>query len=213
MAELEKFKAGNKKASGKQKVEDSIFSRSFRPHLLHEYTVYQGHKARQGTHSTLTRSEVSGTTKKPFRQKGTGNARQGSLKGPSQYGGGRAFAVKPRSYGSSLNKKTRKEGLKEALSQKNYEKNLAMLEGFEISSGKTKDAWKALESFGAKSILIVGHFSPETWRATRNMKEVSLLNSYAMNVRDLLKHEKVFLTEDALAWIDANLKTNKEAAA
>src|SRR4051812_45433775 len=115
MVELKVLNEKNE-AVGKEKAEDLIFKAKFKPSLLHDYVVMQRRAHRSGTHSTKTRAEVSGTGKKPFRQKGTGQARQGTLIGPHQPGGGIAFGPKPRDYTTRLNKKTKLEALRIALS-------------------------------------------------------------------------------------------------
>jgi large subunit ribosomal protein L4 len=191
---------------GKENVDDSVFKTSFKPYLMHDYVVMQRRALRQGTHSTPTRAEVTGTGKKPFRQKGTGQARQGTLIGPHQPGGGIAFGPKPRCYETSLNKKTRMEALRVALSQKNYEGKLALIDKFEVPSGKTKDAAKMVAGLKVKSVLIVGEVTAETLRAVRNIQTLKALSAKGLNVFDLLKFDQVLLTKDALSQVTERLK-------
>ncbi len=199
---------------GKEQADDSVFKTAFKPYLLHDYVVMQRRALRQGTASTKTRAEVSGTGKKPFRQKGTGQARQGTLIGPHQVGGGIAFGPKPRDYETSLNKKTRAEALRVALSQKNFEGKLSLVENFEVSSGKTKDAVKLVSGLKAKSVLIVGAVSAATLRSVRNISTIKALAPAGLNVFDLLKFERVLITKEALTQVTERLKkTVKKARA
>jgi large subunit ribosomal protein L4 len=191
---------------GKENADDTIFKTTFKPYLLHDYVTMQRRSLRQGTHSTKTRAEVSGTGKKPFRQKGTGQARQGTLIGPHQPGGGIAFGPKPRSYETDLNKKTKAEALRVALSQKHYEGKLALVENFDVPSGKTKDAVKLINGIKAKSVLIVADVSESSLRAVRNIPTAKALSPKGLNVFDLLKFEQVLLTKDALKQISTRLQ-------
>jgi large subunit ribosomal protein L4 len=195
-----------KEVVGKENVDDAIFKAEFKPHLMHDYVVMQRRARRQGTHSTKTRAEVSGTGKKPFKQKGTGHARQGTLIGPHQPGGGIQFGPKPRKYSSNLNKKVKLEALRVALSQKNYEGKLAVLDKFEIKSGKTKEAFKALTQFSPRSTLLVGEVSAETKRSIRNIPTCKVLAPEGLNVFDLLKFDQVLITKASLAQINERLK-------
>ncbi len=196
---------------GKEKADESIFSAKFKPYLLHDYVVMQRRALRAGTHSTMTRAEVSGTGKKPFRQKGTGQARQGTLIGPHQPGGGIAFGPKPRDYTTVLNKKTKLEAVRVALSQKNYEGKLALVENFDIPSGKSKDAAKTVSGLKAKSVLIIGDVSEKTSRSVRNIPTIKALSPKGLNVFDVLNHDQVVITKGALA--DLTQKFKKRSAA
>lgn len=190
---------------GKEKVDDSIFKAAYKPYLLHDYVVMQRRALRQGTHSTLTRAEVTGTGKKPFRQKGTGQARQGTLIGPHQPGGGIAFGPKPRCYATGLNKKTKAAALRVALSQKNYEGKISAIEDFVVPSGKTKDAAKLLSALKAKSVLIVGDVNDKTLRSIRNIPSAKVLSPKGLNVFDVLSHEQVLVTKSALGELTKRL--------
>lgn len=191
--------------SGKEKkgveLDDSILKMPLRKDLLNEYVIMQRRALRQGTHSTKTRTEVSATGKKPFRQKGTGNARQGSLVGPHQIGGGICFGPKPRKYSSKMTKKTKKKAICAALSQKNFEKSLYAIDTFEVSSGKTKDALQALSGLKTESVLLVGNFSEATERSIRNLPRVKILRPGFLNVKDILYYDKCLMTEEALKWL------------
>jgi len=214
MAKLPVITLPDTKKASQTEVSESIFGLSLRKDLLNEYVLMQRRAARQGTHSTKTRSEVAGTTKKPFRQKGTGHARQGSLKGPHQYGGGVAFGPKPREYGMKLNRKQKKETLRVALSEILYKEKLLVTEKFEVASGKTKDATALLKPFFGKKVLLIGEFSEETARSIRNITGVKMLPVTALNVRDLLLSQHIIMTKEALGWIEENMKPeSREKAA
>lgn len=191
---------------GKQSAEDAIFKAPYKPYLLHDYVTMQRRALRQGTHSTLTRAEVSGTGKKPFKQKGTGHARQGTLIGPHQPGGGIAFGPKPRNYASKLNRSTRLEALRGALSQKNFEEKLAIIDGFDVKSAKTKEAAKIFDKFSKKSVLVIGNFSAETLRSVRNIPTCKALAPAGLNVFDILNHDQVLITKESLAAVVDRLK-------
>lgn len=215
MAELSciDFKTG--KRAKAEAIETPLFMEYRRPDILNEYVIMQRRTARQGTQSTLTRAEVSGTGKKPFRQKGTGNARQGTLIGPHQRGGGIAFGPKPRKYSSSLNKSLRRKAIAVALSQRAYDKELLLIDSFEIKTGKTKDASEFLKKANVPSILVVGSFTDETWRACRNLEKLKLIEPQNLNVKDIMGYRSCILTQDAMEWLKANLepKLGKEIAA
>lgn len=214
MAKLKIIDLKNGKEKSSVDAEDTIFKLPLRKDLLNDYVIMQRRAQRAGTHNSKTRSEVSGTGKKPFRQKGTGNARQGSLKGPHQEGGGVVFGPKPRKYYASMNKKMKKLAIKTALSQKNYETKLGVIEGFDISSGKTKDAAKTLGAVTAKSYLVVGNFNELTLRSVRNLGNAKFVTPNYLNVRDILKYDQCLITQEALTWIQENFKEDaKEKAA
>ena len=131
--------------------------------------------------------------------------------GPHQPGGGIAFGPKPRDYQTSLNKKTRMEALRVALSQKNFEGKIAIIDKFEIPSGKTKDAAKFVSLFKVKSVLVVGDVSAATLRSVRNIQNAKALSPKGLNVFDLLKFEQVLLTKEALSQVTERLKKAPKA--
>lgn len=204
MAELKVVNSENK-VVGAEQVDESLIKAKFRPHLLHDYVVMQMRGWRQGSHSTKTRAEVSGTGKKPFRQKGTGQARQGTLIGPHQPGGGIQFGPKPRDYSTKLNKKTKAEALRLSISQKNFEGKLVVIDEFEIKSGKTKDACKVLKKLGGESALICGSLSPETIRSLKNLPKTKNLTPGGLNVYDVLKHDRLIVTKEGLGALQKRL--------
>ncbi len=211
MAELKVFDPKTGKSSSNVKGNDQIFKAPLRLDLLNEYVIMQRRAARSGTACTLTRAQVSGTGKKPFRQKGTGNARQGTLRGPHQYHGGVAWGPKPREYYADMNKKVKKEAIRVALSQKNFEAKIGIVDAFEITSGKTKDAVSQLKKFEAKSVLFVGDFSDLTLRAIKNVPGAKALKMTALNVKDILAHDWLILTKASFEWCEKNLSVKAKA--
>lgn len=195
------------KASGEIELNDAIFALEPRKDILHRIVNWQLAKRRAGTHSTLDRGEVSGTTKKPFKQKGTGNARQGSLKGPHQYGGGVAFGPKPRDYSYSLPKKVRALGLKMALSAKAAESNLIIVKDAILKTAKTKDFAKTTASFGWKSALIIDAETVDEnlKKASANLVKIDAMPAIGANVYDILNHEKLVITEAGLKKLEERL--------
>ena len=196
------------KESGEVELNDAIFGLDPRKDILHRVVHWQLAKRRAGTHSTLERGEVAGTTKKPFNQKGTGNARQGSLKGPHQYGGGVAFGPKPRDYGYSLPKKIRALGLKLALSTKAAENNLVIVKDTKLKTPKTKDFVKTTEKFGWKTVLFIDGDKVEDnlLLASGNLVKWDAMPVMGANVYDILNHETLVLTESALKKLEERLK-------
>ena len=216
MVDIKTIDTKSGKTAGSVSGSDRIFKAPLRLDLLNEYVIMQRRAARSGTASTLTRAEVSGTGKKPFKQKGTGHARQGTLRGPHQYHGGVAFGPKPREYYSALNRKMKKEAVRVALSQKTFENKLLVTDKFEIESGKTKDALNALKKMNITSALFIGDVSESTLRAVRNLKSVKVLKVGATNVKDILSYEWLILSKAAFEWCEKNLSAperKKEKAA
>lgn len=195
------------KESGEVELNDAIFAVDPRKDILHRVVHWQLAKRRAGTHSTLERGEVAGTTKKPFKQKGTGNARQGSLKGPHQYGGGVAFGPKPRSYGYSLPKKIRALGLKMALSAKAAENNLVIVKDTKLKTPKTKDFVAQTAKFGWKTVLFIDGDKVEDnlLLASGNLVKWDAIPAIGANVYDILNHETLVLTESAVKKLEERL--------
>ena len=159
---------------------------------------------RQGTHDTKTRSEVSGGGKKPWRQKGTGRARQGSIRAVQWYHGGIAFGPHPRNYSFKMNRKERRLALKSALSYKVIDKELIIVDNFNLDTGKTKDAVKVLENLKVdKNILIVvDELTDNVIMATRNLNKVTLLHANEINTLDIVSADNMIITEKAVKAIE-----------
>ena len=193
-------------------INESIFCLKVFPDLIHQYIRYQNAKNRQGSHKTKSRSEVSGRAKKPFSQKGTGNARQGSSKPPHFRGGATSMGPVNRDHSFSLNKKEKKLALKSALSSKFSEGNIIFIDSFEIESHKTKNLNSKLSNFNYKSALFVygdENVNSNFKNASSNLPRVSSLSYAGINVKDLISFEKIFIEEksvekiyERLSWVN-----------
>ena len=172
--------------------------------VLYDAITLARNAMRQGTHDTKTRAEVSGGGRKPWRQKGTGRARQGSTRAPHWRHGGIVFGPHPRSYDKKMNRKERRLALKSALSYKNIDKELIVVDNFNLESSKTKDAIKVLENLKAtKNILIVvDELDENTILATRNLNNVILLQANEINVLDIIGSDNMIVTENAVKMIE-----------
>ncbi len=196
------------KAAGKVALDEGVFGLPVRKDILHRVVRWQLAKRRAGSHNTKGVSEIAGTSKKPWKQKGTGRARFGSLKAPQMRGGGVAFGPKPRSHAYALPKKVRKLGLKMALSAKQAEGQLVVLKAATLKSGKTRELAKSLEKLGwSRPLLITGAEADDGFvRAARNLRSIDLLPQQGANVYDILRHDTLVLTADAVEALEARLK-------
>lgn len=194
------------KAAGEVELADAVFGLEPRKDILQRVVEWQRAKARAGTHKTKTRAEVSGTGKKPFKQKGSGNARQGTLRAPNHEGGGRAHGPVVRSHAYNLPKKVRALGLRHALSAKQTEGTLVILEAAS-GEAKTKEMAKKFAALGwAKPLIIVGKEVDEAFaKAARNIKNVDILPTQGANVYDILRHKELVLTKEAAEELQARL--------
>ncbi len=176
--------------------------------VLYDAITLSQASLRQGTASTKTRSDVSGGGAKPWRQKGTGRARQGSRVAPNWTGGGIVFGPHPRSYKVKMNKKERRLALKSALSYKVLNSELVVVDNFALESNKTKEVKNILNTLGAtKNVLIVvEELNDKLILATRNLKNVILLASDEINTLDVVSADKMIITESALKNIEEALK-------
>ena len=189
-------------------INDSIFCIKTFPDIIHQYIRYQNAKARQGTHKTKTRSEVNGRAKKPFSQKGTGNARQGSSKPPHFRGGATSMGPVNRDHSFSLNKKEKKLALKSALSSKFSENNIIFIDTLQIDTHKTKILNSKLANFDYKSALFVygGSVINDNFKkASSNLPRVSALNCAGINVKDIILYDKIFIEEQCISKINERL--------
>ena len=192
---------------GTIELDDSIFNLEVRPDILHRVVVWQLARRQAGTHLTKGRSDVALTPAKPFKQKGSGNARQGSRKGTQFRKGGIVFGPVVRSYEHDLTKKFRKLGLKTALSAKAKEGNLVIIDEAKLSAPKTKDLKTKLQALGWTNCLIVdGKEIDENFAlASRNLIGVDILPTIGANVYDILRKEKLVLTKEAVACLKERL--------
>ena len=189
-------------------LNDKIFGIKILPDLIHQYLRYQNAKSRQGTHKTKTRSEVNGRAKKPFSQKGTGNARQGSSKPPHFRGGATSMGPVNRDHSISMNKKEKILALKSALSSKMSEDNIIFIDSFEIDTHKTKNLHSKLTKFKFKTALFVygdEKLNENFKKASSNLPGVASLNHKGINVKDLISYEKIFIEEKSLVQISERL--------
>ncbi|HBC96118.1 MAG TPA: 50S ribosomal protein L4 [Clostridium sp.] len=188
---------------GELELSDKVFGAKVNQYALHQVIVAQLANKRQGTQSARTRSEVSGGGAKPWRQKGTGRARQGSIRAPQWIHGGMVFAVKPRNYRISVPKSVKRLAMKSALSSKVEENEMVVLDNLEVDVPKTKKILKLLEAFNAKKTLIVtAESNQNVYKSARNIQGVSTIPVNNLNVYDLLKFEKLIITKDAVSKIE-----------
>ena len=196
------------KSAGDIELADEIFGLPVRRDILARMVNWQLAKRRAGTHKTKGISDVQGTTKKPWRQKGTGRARQGSLRSPQFRGGAVIFGPVVRSHEFGLQKKVRRLALKTALSAKQAEGKLIVLDTASLKDGKTKVLAQRFEKLGWRSVLIIdGPSVDENFaRAARNLPEVDVLPQQGANVYDILRRDTLVLTRDAVQHLEARLK-------
>ncbi|MEG1559766.1 MAG: 50S ribosomal protein L4 [Clostridia bacterium] len=188
---------------GETQLNEAVFGVEINEHVMH--LVVKAHLAnrRQGTQSALTRAEVRGGGIKPWKQKGSGRARQGSTRSPQWRHGGVVFAPKPRDYSMSINKKVRRLAMKSALSSKVNEENIIVFDNLDISAPKTKEMVKVLSAVGAKNALIVlPEVTESVKRAANNLQKVKTTLVTTLNVFDILKYDKLIMTKDALTKIE-----------
>ncbi len=209
-----------KDMSGKQvgelELSDAIFATAVNTSVMHQALVRQMSNARQGTHDTKSRGEVRGGGKKPWRQKGTGRARQGSTRAPNFVGGGTVFGPTPRKYVKALPKKMQRLALRSALSTKAAAGGLVVVDKVAIDAPKTKTVVNMLSSLGLKDqtvLFVTAEKTLPVWKSVSNIAEVKPLLSGYINVRDLLSHETVLLTQDAVAYIETWLGADVAEAA
>lgn len=185
-------------------INDTVFGVEYNEPLIHDVVVAYNANQRQGNKSALFRGEVRGHAAKPHRQKGTGRARQGSTKGPHQTGGGVAFAPKPRDFSKKVNKQAKRTALLSALSQKLAQKEITILDKFEIASAKTKDAQNFLNAFKfGGSVLVVGsNNSDSELKATNNISDFSIVNVELLSTYDVVANKNVVLTESAIKYLE-----------
>jgi len=183
-------------------LDDSVFAAEVKEHLFHMVVRYQLAARRQGTHATKRRAEVSGGGRKPWKQKGTGRARQGSTRAPHWRGGGVVFGPQPRSHAFSLNKKVRRAALRSALSRRQGEGSLYVLDGVALPEVKTRHFAQFMKAFAFESLLVVVPAEDANLsRAARNIPGVTVLPVAGLNVYDVLRHRNIALTAPAIAPI------------
>jgi len=200
-------------SAGSADLPDELFAATPRADIMARVVHWQLAKRRAGTHKAKGLSEVQGTTKKPYRQKGTGNARQGSLRAPQFRTGGVVHGPVVRSHEYDLPKKVRRLGLISALSQKQAEGKLVVLEAAK-GGGKTKELRARLKALGWTSTLIIdGEMNEAFLRASRNLPEIDVLPTVGANVYDILRHDVLAITASGLEGLNARLGAQAGAAA
>ena len=194
----------NAEEVGSLKLNDDIFGVEYNEPVVHEVIVAQQANERQGTKSTLTRSEVRGHAKKPYKQKHTGNARQGSTKGPHQIGGGVAFAPKPRDFSKKVNKQVKRLALVSALSEKLRQKEITFLDEFKLAEAKTKEVEKFLNNFKFdRTVLIVlPEKNEDVLRASNNIKNVTVATADNVNVYEVVSNARIVMPKATVKAIE-----------
>ena len=184
-------------------LNDSIFAVEVNEHVMHQAVVQYLANQRQGTQSAKTRAEVSGGGRKPWRQKGTGRARQGSIRSPQWTGGGVVFAPKPRDYSMKMNKREKQIAMKSALTSKVQDSKLIVVDEFKMDEVKTAKFAQILNNLKAPKALVVTKDKDEkVILSARNIPTVKTTMTNAINVYDILKYDSVVITKDAVAAIE-----------
>ncbi len=191
-------------SSGELELSDAIFGGPVNTAVMHQALIRQLANARQGTHDTKTRTEVRGGGKKPWRQKGTGRARQGSIRSPQWAGGGVVFGPTPRSYRQDMPRKQRRMALRSALTAKAQDGQIAVLSGFELEAPRTRAVVEMLRTIeaGARVLVVLGSHNEILERSARNLPEVRVILAANLSVRDLLTAETVLMTRDAIEHVE-----------
>lgn len=189
---------------GDIELNESIFGIEPNKSVLHDAVVMQQASLRQGTHKTKGRSEVRGGGRKPWRQKGTGRARQGSIRSPQWVGGGVVFGPTPRSYSYKLPKKVRRLAIKSALSSKVQAEEIVVLDNLVFDAPKTKEMAAVLASLSAdrKALVVTADYNEAVALSARNLPGVTFVTAESVNVLDVLKHDKLVITKDAVQKVE-----------
>ena len=191
------------KEVGKMDLNDAVFGVEVNEHLVHLAVVQQLANNRQGTQKARTRSEVSGGGRKPWRQKGTGHARQGSIRAPQWKGGGMVFAPVPRDYSFKMNKKEKRAALKSALTSRVNEEKLLVLDELKLDEIKTKNMQKVLDNLKVKkAIVIIDGEDKNVVLSAKNIPNVITASAEMLNVYDIMKYSTVIVTKAAVAKIE-----------
>ncbi|MGG1678334.1 50S ribosomal protein L4 [Neobacillus sp. NRS-1170] len=189
---------------GDIELNESVFGIEPNQHVLFEAIVMQRASLRQGTHKTKIRSEVAGGGRKPWRQKGTGRARQGSIRSPQWRGGGTVFGPTPRSYSYKLPKKVRRLAIKSALSSKVLEENILVLESLAFEAPKTKDFKAVLNGLSVekKALIVTANLDENVALSARNIPGVTVVTADGINVLDVVNHDQLIMTKAAVEKVE-----------
>jgi len=206
MAKIAVYDINNQQVSERE-LADDVFNVDVKGYLIHDMVRYQLAKRRQGTACTKGRSEVARTGRKPFKQKGTGNARQGMLSAPTHVGGGTVFGPKPRDYAFKLNRKVKKAALKCALSARYKSNKLTVLNELSLAEAGTKAFTEILGRFELANVLVVvDGINTNVELSARNIKGVKVLRAEGANVYDIMKHRNLVMTEGAVSHLEGALQ-------
>lgn len=191
---------------GRVEIQDAIVQEEYAPRILQEAVVAYRNGLRQGTHSTLQRSEISGSTRKLWRQKGTGRARVGSIKTPIWRHGPVVFGPKPRDYSVKINQKTRQKAVRIALSERVRQEKLSVLEQLELSTHKTRELNNILLKFTeGKCLVVVRDLDSNLELASRNLPNVKVLKASSVNAYEIVNHDRLLLAKDAIPVLEERL--------
>jgi len=196
----------NRTQVSERELADTVFDTDVKGYLIHDMVRYQLAARRAGTAKTKGRSEVSGGGKKPYKQKGTGNARQGCIRAPHYVGGGTVFGPTPRDYSFKLNRKVKKGALKSALSLRYKEGTLTVLNQLQMEKISTKNFAEVLGRFELDNVLVViDETNPNVELSARNLPHVKVLRSEGVNVYDVMKYRNMLITEEAVVKLEGAL--------
>ena len=188
---------------GTIELADAVFAAEVKENLVHQAVVQHLANKRQGTQKAKTRGEVSGGGSKPWRQKGTGHARQGSIRAPQWRHGGVVFAPTPRDYSFKMNKKEKKAAIRSALSGKLQSEDLIVVDKLTFDEIKTKNMVRVMKNLGAeKAYVVLAGADRNVFLSTKNLQEVKLSHAGSLSVYDILKYKKLVLTQDAVKAIE-----------
>ena len=198
----------NKEQIGEVQLSDSVFGAEIKEHLMHLALRIQLANRRAGTVKTKTRSEVAGSGKKPFKQKGTGGARQGCVRAPQYPGGGVAFGPKPKEYHLSMNKKARKSAICSALSLQYKTNRLTVMDILDFNTASTKNFVALMKRFEIeKTLIVTNDLTNNLQLSSRNVPNVKLIKHDSLNIYDLLKYKNLIITQGALQSLEGGLNT------
>lgn len=206
--ELAIYNIEGKETGKKVKLNDEVFAIEPNDHAVYLDVKQFLANHRQGTHKSKERNEISGSTRKLHRQKGTGGSRKGSIKNPLYRGGGRVFGPEPRDYSFKLNKKLKRQARKSALAYKIQEGKLTVLENFQLDAPKTKEFAIILKNFEAldkKTLFVIPELNKNVYLSSRNLGQTNVITASELNTYEVLDAENLFILEGSIALIEANL--------
>ena len=203
MAKVDLYNQSGSKVS-EIELNDSVFGIEPNQHVLYEAIISQRASLRQGTHKTKVRSEVAGGGRKPWRQKGTGRARQGSIRSPQWRGGGTVFGPTPRSYSYKMPRKIRRLAIRSALSSKVLEQKMLVLESLVFEAPKTKEFKGVLSalSVDSKALIVTANLDENVALSARNIPGVTVLTAEGLNVLDVISHDRLIFTQEAVQKVE-----------